>query len=95
MTVRFHPDTRREALDAMDWYEDRSPISAVALAWEIEGAVARIASAPTRYPLAECGTRRLILNRFPFNIYYKVGESESLIIAVAHQKRRPGYWGDR
>jgi hypothetical protein len=33
--------------------------------------------------------------RFPFNIFYLPGESEIVIVAVAHQKRRPDYWFSR
>jgi plasmid stabilization system protein ParE len=43
-----------------------------------------------KYQLAEHRTRKLVLQRFPFNIFYLPGESEIVIVAVAHQKRRPG-----
>jgi plasmid stabilization system protein ParE len=94
VTVRFHPAARDELREAHLWYEDRSPLSAVAFAHEIDVAVSRIAEAPTRYPVAEHGTRRALLPRFPYSIFYRIGE-EIVVVAVAHQKRRPGYWGDR
>jgi plasmid stabilization system protein ParE len=95
MKVRFHPDARVELLRARAWYEERSPLSAAALAQEIDAAISRIAEAPMRYPQAEHGTRRLALPRFPFNIFYRVGATEVVIVAVAHQKRKPGYWRQR
>ena len=35
--------------------------------------------------------------RFPFSIYYAYEKDEDIIIiiAVAHQKRNPGYWKQR
>lgn len=39
--------------------------------------------------------RRLPLRRFPYSIVYYVGESEVRILAVAHQRRRPGFWKGR
>jgi len=95
MTVRFHPAARDELRHACLWYEERSPLSAVAFEQEVVAAVSRIAEAPMRYPVAEHGTRRLVLRRFPYNVFYRVGTEEIVIVAVAHQKRRPGYWAVR
>lgn len=39
--------------------------------------------------------RRLPLRRFPYNIVYYPRESEVRILAVAHQRRRPGFWRGR
>ena len=41
------------------------------------------------------GLRRALLHRFPFSLIYSVETDEILVVAVAHQKRRPGYWRDR
>jgi len=95
MIVRFHPEARAELLEARRWYEERSPLAAVAFAQEVEAAVSRLAEAPMRYPAAEHGTRRIVLGRFPYNVFYRVGVEEAVIVAVAHQKRRPGYWSGR
>lgn len=95
MTVRFHPAARMELREARLWYEERSPLSAVAFAQEVDGAVSRIAETPMRYPMAEHGTRRVVLQRFPYNVFYRVGTEEIVVVAVAHQKRRPGYWSGR
>jgi plasmid stabilization system protein ParE len=95
MTVRFHPAARAELREARLWYEERSPLAAVAFAQEVAAAVSRIASTPMRFPLAEHGTRRVILRRFPYNVFYRVGAEETIVVAVAHQMRRPYYWSGR
>ncbi len=95
MKIRFHPAARAELRRARAWYEERSPMSAAALAQEIDAAMSQIAEAPMRYPVAEYGTMRLVLPRFPFSIFYRVGNTEIVIVAVAHHKRRPGYWQQR
>src|ERR1051325_1916066 len=92
MKVRFHPGARAELLDARNWYYERSPLTSVAFAHAVDHAVARVRTAPNIHPLADYGTRKLILQRFPFNIFYRIGETEILIVAIAHQKRSPGYW---
>jgi plasmid stabilization system protein ParE len=95
MKVRLHPEARAELREARRWYYERSPLSATAFAHVIEHAVSQIAKGPTLYPLADHGTRKLVLQRFPFNIFYRPDEGEVVIVAVAHQKRRPGYWSRR
>ena len=95
MPVRFHPAAATEALEARGWYEARSPLSALGFAQEIDQAVHLIAEAPARHPIAESGTRRLRLRRYPFSLFYRQVGPVFEIVAVAHDKRRPGYWARR
>ncbi len=39
--------------------------------------------------------RRTLLPRFPFSMIYCFEPGGLLIVAVAHQRRRPGYWSGR
>lgn len=39
--------------------------------------------------------RRVLMQRFPFAVYYEIAEDQIRIIAVAHQRRLPGYWKGR
>jgi plasmid stabilization system protein ParE len=95
MRVRFHPEARAELRAARNWYYERSPLSALVFAQAVENATSRIREAANTFPLAEYGTRKFILKRFPFNVFYLTRETEIVIVAVAHQKRRPGYWSTR
>ena len=95
MRVSFHPRANEEVEEAQAWYEDRSLLAAAGFLQELSAAVRRIGETPNRYPLASHGTRRVVLERFPFNIFYRVSASEVVVVALAHQKRRPGYWADR
>lgn len=40
-------------------------------------------------------TRRLPLRRFPYSIVYLLHDAELRIVALAHQRRKPGYWRGR
>ena len=95
MTVEFHPAALQEVENAQAWYEERSALAASAFLRELSIAVQRIRQAPHRYPAAEAGTRRILLDRFPFTFYYRIKADTLNIVAVAHQKRRPGYWSTR
>ena len=95
MRVKLHPDARAELRAARKWYYERSPLSAFAFAQTVQNAISRIKDVPDTFPLADHGTRKFVLQRFPFNIFYLTRKTEIVIVAVAHQKRRPGYWSSR
>jgi len=95
MRVSFHPQASDEVEHAQAWYEERSVLAAAGFLQEFSQAIRRIAAAPQRYPTTLHATRRIMLDRFPFSIYYRTGNDEVFVVAVAHQKRRPGYWAGR
>jgi plasmid stabilization system protein ParE len=95
MRVEFHPAAVREVEAAQAWYEERSLLAASAFLREFSIAVQRIRKAPLRYAEAQANTRRVLLDRFPFTVFYRVRPDLIWVVAVAHQKRRPGYWASR
>lgn len=63
---------------------------------EFEEALKAIAAHPERYPLCDDRHRFFLLKRYPFQIIYrKTFEDRWLVVAVAHGRRRPGYWCNR
>jgi plasmid stabilization system protein ParE len=95
MRVDFHPRARDEVEEAQAWYEERSLLAAAGFLHEISVAIRRIGEAPHRYPVSLHGTRRVMLERFPFSLHYRVTENDIVVVAVAHHKRRPAYWAGR
>lgn len=93
--IEFHPEAEQELSEAKRWYRQRSRLAARAFATEIAGSFRQIAESPDRWPEVRPGERRFILSKFPFSILYRVRPNVVFITAVAHQKRRPGYWRDR
>jgi plasmid stabilization system protein ParE len=62
---------------------------------EIYDALENLAQWPQRWPFYQHGTRRFVLHRFPFSVIYRDEPAVVSIVAIAHHKRRPGYWKDR
>jgi len=54
-----------------------------------------IVKASHRWPKYLHGTQRFVLRRFPFSIIYLDDPDVLSIVAVAHSKRKPGYWKSR
>jgi len=95
LTPEFHPEAVREAEAARNWYLERSPVAAKAFADEIEEAVDRVCRWPELHATYLHGTRRCLLRRFPYIVVYRRIENVVEILAVAHARRKPGYWRDR
>lgn len=92
---RFLPPAEEEMIEASDFYEGRSE----GLGFEFLDDVQRTIDIVRDYPKIgrsiAADLRRTVMLRFPFSIIYFEGQDEIVIIAVAHAKRRPGYWRGR
>jgi len=93
--IRVHPEAQHEAEAAIEWYGQRSPHSAGRLVTELRSALERIQQAPKQFPKPPFDTRRMVLGRFPYVIVFRETKTEIEIVAVAHGRRRPGYWRER
>ena len=40
----------------------------------------------------EEGNRKRVLHRFPYSVIYEVLGSTVTVLAMAHHRRKPGYW---
>ena len=93
--LEFHPEAVVEAEAAVVWYRERSLRAAGAFLAKLEDAIRIIRDAPERWPAFHAGTRRLPLRQFLYFVVYRDGVHSSEVLAVAHGRRRPGYWRSR
>jgi toxin ParE1/3/4 len=91
----FHPLAWQELEEADSWYFSHSYEVSLDFLHDLYAAVEDVALAPRRWPVYLHGTRRIVMQRFPFSVIYLNDPDVIRIIAVAHSKRRPGYWRDR
>ena len=96
MNIHLSEEAIADAKQAADWNIDQDAWpAAAALHVEIGNALARIvAEAGLGTPGPE-GTRILPVRRFPVSLVYRVQGDMVRVIAVAAQRRRPGYWHGR
>ncbi len=59
---------------------------------ELDHAVGSIAESPSRWSQRGEGIRCYVMQRFPFLVVYREFGEKVQVIAVAHGRRRPGYW---
>ena len=86
---------QHETKAVYEWYQRQSTKAAVRFAVEFSRAVRAIEDDADRFPAYLKGTRRCLLKKFPYLIVFKEYPDHVFIVAVAHSKRRPGYWSRR
>ena len=93
--VELDPEAVAEAQEAFHWYAKRSQRAADRFIAELDAAVARIGEQPQLFACYLHGTRRCRLKRYPYAVVFREQADLIEVVAVAHCKRRPGYWKSR
>lgn len=95
-TVRIHRLASKEALAAYRRYYRTSPAVANDFRSAVSQAAKKIADAPKSWPVIVDEFRWVRTRRFPYLLIFKIINSFLVgIAAVAHVRRRPGYWRRR
>lgn len=68
--VRFLPEALEELLGTQRWYGRRDPLLARMFGEAVVAAVERIRANSQSFPLIHGQIRRLVLNQFPYAIYF-------------------------
>ena len=97
--VDFFEAARAELIEAMSWYAERDRAVARRFIIEVRRVTRLIEShsgigAPWDDARLAKPVRRIPLTKFPYLIVY-IDAQTIQIVAVAHSKRRPGYWKTR
>jgi toxin ParE1/3/4 len=93
--VEFHPEATAELNAAVGYYEQRVPGLGIEFRKEVEVAAQKIQAGPLRWMAYSKRTRRFLIRRFSHLVVFFELADKILIVAVAHGKRRPGYWHGR
>jgi toxin ParE2 len=96
--IRFtiHEVAEAEYEAAVAWYKAIDESLAVDLRAEVVRVFSSIRQHPQMgEPTENENCRRRLLKRFPYKVIFYSDDAEILILALAHNSRRPGYWRNR
>jgi hypothetical protein len=93
--VEFHPEARTDFYVAVDWYEGERLGLGMAFSTGVQLALTRAAAIPLAGSPVGTELRRVFVPHFPYSVLYAVETTRLWVVAVAHFRRRPGYWRDR
>jgi plasmid stabilization system protein ParE len=95
--VRFHRLAIKDFERAYRWYARKNALAAERLREAVQAAVGRIRDYPTLAPANEEHERWVKVKRYPHLLYYVYDYQRQMawVYAVAHERRRLGYWRSR
>lgn len=96
MNLVWHPLAEAEYVEAVDYYLlHANPI----VGRNFTTVVNRTLELLSKHPAIGAHTRnqfrRIPLHGFPFDLVYRLNREKIVVISVANQSRRPGYWVGR
>lgn len=72
-----------------DWYESQRPGLGTEFREMFDELVDRVSENPFAFPARYRGSRRALLRRFPYVVWYSVQEDVAVILACLHARRDP------
>lgn len=95
MNILLLEPAQAELDEAVAWYSGQAPGLGDAFLLETLKTLKLIGRFPQAWHPLSPTIRRCRLNRFPYSVIYSADDNELLVIAVAHQHRKPHYWKNR
>ena len=92
MIFRFLPPAEAELLEAVAYYAAIRAELGVRFEQAVSHAVRSAVAHPERGAPRSGSTRRWRVTGFPFGVIYRASPDEVVIVAIAHERKRPEYW---
>ena len=93
--ILLAPAAVAEIEEAFDWYEKQRPGLGAAFRTALRDCLARIGADPRQCQIVHRGTRRALLRRFPYGVFYREYPEMIVVIACMHARRDPTRWRSR
>jgi plasmid stabilization system protein ParE len=98
--VGFEDEAEAEYRAAGRWYEERRVGLGLEFIDAVDAAIDQIArlphaGTPVRRLPPDLLVRRAPVKRFPYHVVYLEMETTIRVLAIAHERRKPGYWKSR
>ena len=87
MTLLIRPEARHDIGGAAEWYEKRQQELGAEFVSAIEQAFNQIAAKPKLYSQRYRDLRRVLVQRFPYAVYYREIGEDVVVYAVLHQRQ--------
>jgi plasmid stabilization system protein ParE len=88
-TLIVQPEAEADLREAYRWYEAQCQGLGRDLLAEASRILLRITEQPRRHAPVHGETRRALLRRFPYVVFYVAREETVFVLAVLHQRRNP------
>ena len=94
-TIILRQEAERDVAEAFAWYEEQLPGLGSEFLDAIESSIISIENNPAQFPVIYRDTRRALINRFPYGIFFVTSDNLISVIAIMHTAREPSKWRSR
>ncbi|WP_162242018.1 type II toxin-antitoxin system RelE/ParE family toxin [Duganella sp. Leaf126] len=94
-SVRFHVEAEAELDETASFYEALASGLGKSFTAEVKKTVRLIQAHPAAGQNISPRLKKSLVHRFPYSLIYSIDAQAILILAIAHHRRRPGYWHQR
>ena len=94
-TVHIRHDAELDLEETAFWYEKQRDGLGDEFLDEIQVTLRLMAENPSMYSVVHRHTRRALIKRFPFGIYFRIEQNSIVVVAVMHGSRHPKRWQKR
>jgi plasmid stabilization system protein ParE len=95
MDVEIHPEAEDELNEQAAYYEYEAAGLGVVYLRTFDSTLNLVAELPEIAPVWRDVYRRFAMRRFPQSLFYFIDDQTVFVVAVAHDRRLPGYWLQR
>jgi len=95
VTIVLLPWAADDVSRAARWYDRQRPGLGAEFGEQLDRLLDVIAREPLRFPAVHRETRRALLRRFPYALFFQGRRDVVLVVAVLHASRNPKRWRDR
>lgn len=89
--VRFRRKALTDVSRIRRWYGKIDPVLEERFVRSLNEGLDRMEAHPCAYQVVYRNTRRIILGKFPYSVYYLIQDSRIFVLAVIHHKRNPEF----
>ena len=92
--VVFRPEAEDEVLEGREWYETKRLGLGKEFVQAVDELVSRIVENPLAYQRVHKDTRRAVLSRFPYAVYYRLA-GDDIVVQAVHGRQHQSRWQSR
>ena len=91
----FRPAAAADIARAHAWYEAQREALGEEFLAEVRNTMEAVLDRPEAYPIVHRETRRALVHRFPYGLFYRVVNDTVVFVACFHARRNPSGWKQR
>ena len=96
--VHLRRIAKRDIREAVTWYRERDPELANRFLDEVYRTLAMLEQFPNIggpvFGIPDKATRQMPVDNFPYYVVFKRFANRLSVLAVAHDRKNPGYWNE-